>query len=186
MRGGVGIVDGLEERGFLLDLSEEIADFGALIAIDVAEPVVGGFGDDGDDVFDFFFEAEVRSGGEFKVEIVAADGDVFYGDGAKQPFSGGTIYAFDANPAGSSGRFSGEIGDELDAAADFGDDLFIAIAVGLRFRIARLVGGACLYGAGLRPWRDRRSCPRFRPRRLCRRPRISAPAEPIEVGCTSS
>lgn len=123
--GEVRAADGLEEgeRGIV----EETGDAALLFGVDVPIEVVEGFGQDGDDVFDFLFEAIVGAGGKFEEVAVGVDGDVFDGDGAGEPTGHDGCGAGEADPTGVGGGRNRNLGDQIETAANFSDDLVVAV-----------------------------------------------------------
>lgn len=99
--------DGLEEGEVHCQFSEERFDVALLGGPHVFDPVMAGFGDDGDDVFYLFFQAIGGAGGEFEDSILAAGRDVFHIDGADQPVGHGGAFADDADPAEGRGFIGG-------------------------------------------------------------------------------
>lgn len=126
--GGVGVGGYEGEVGF--EGGEKFADGAFLGGPHVLDPVVGGFGNDGDDVFDLLLETVSGAGGEFEQGAVGADGYILHRDGAEEPAGHDGVGALDPDPAGMGGGLDGEFGDEGDAAADFGEDLLVAGGVG--------------------------------------------------------
>ena len=128
---------GLEEGVFSVHAGEEGGDGCLAGRAGVVAPVVCGFGDDGDYVFDLFLQAVGGASGEEEDCAFAAGGDIFHGDGAGEPAGHGLRGTVYADPSGDAGGFGIEGCGEVDAAADLVG--YLTIAAGTRLDIG---GGA--------------------------------------------
>lgn len=123
--GEAGAADGLEEgeRGIV----EETSNAALLFSVDVPIEVVKSFGQDGDDVLDFLFEAIVGAGGKFEEVAGGVDGNVFDGDGAGEPTGHDGCGAGEADPTGVGGGKNRNLGDQIETPANFSDNLAVAV-----------------------------------------------------------
>jgi hypothetical protein len=100
------------------------------------EPVVTRFCDDSDNVLDLFLNPVRGTRREIEYKAFEVRRDVFHHDGSRKPSGHGCTSAVHADPSESGRRLCMKTSDHRDSAADFVDDLSIAITLRVYFFFA--------------------------------------------------